>query len=219
MAESSRLRGLLAGLHCTWRASAAADAPLVILLHGLSGDEDVMWGLEPVIPRRAYSISPRAPFAFAGGGFSWVDPAEGPDTPLRAYAGSVQRLADLVTAAREEVGERALVLMGFSQGAALALAGVAFGQLAPSAIVVMAGLLPPGELPAWPAVPVFWGHGRRDDLIPIERARRDVARLERTGTPVTFCEADVGHKLGAECLRGLRRWLAGLGLDDQPPEA
>lgn len=218
MAESSRLRGLLAGLHCTWRASAAAGAPLVILLHGLSGDEDVMWGLEPVIPRRAYSIAPRAPFAFAGGGFSWVDPAEGPDTPLRAYAGSVQRLADLVTAARQRAGNRSLVIMGFSQGAALALASVALGQLAPSAIVSMAGLLPPGDLSAWPGVPVFWGHGLRDELVPIERARRDVARLEHAGATVTYCETDVGHKLGAECLKGLRGWLALLGLDERPNE-
>jgi phospholipase/carboxylesterase len=217
--EATRRRGLVAGLHCTWRLPADAQAPLVVLLHGLSGDEDVMWGLEPVIPRRAYAVSPRAPFAFTAGGFSWVDPAEGPDTPLPAYAGAVRRLAGMVAAVREQPGERALVLMGFSQGAAVALASVGLGQLTPSAIVVMAGLLPPGELPPWPAVPVFWGHGRRDDLIPIERARRDVARLERAGTPVTFCEADVGHKLGAECLKGVRRWLAGLGLDDQPPEA
>lgn len=219
MAEHARLRGLLAGLHCTWREAGNPHAPLVILLHGLSGDEDVMWGLEPVIPQLSYSVSPRAPFAFAGGGFSWIDPAEGPDPPLRAYAGSIQRLVDLAAAARQRAGNRSLVLMGFSQGAALALAGVALGQLAPSAIAAMAGLLPPGDLPAWPGVPVFWGHGLRDELVPIERARRDVARLERAGAAVTYCETDVGHKLGAECLRGLRRWLGGLGLDERPTPA
>jgi phospholipase/carboxylesterase len=192
---------------------------LVVLLHGLSGDENVMWGLDPVIPRHAFSIAPRAPFAFAGGGFGWVDPAEGPDPPLPAYAGSVRLLADLVTAARERFGEREVVLMGFSQGAALALAGVAFGQLAPSALVVMAGLLPRGDLPAWPGAPVYWGHGLRDELVPVERARRDVARLEQAGAPVTYCEANVGHKLGPECLKGLRRWLAGLCLDERPTQA
>lgn len=216
VAEPSRQRGLLAGLNCTWRESTAPHAPLVILLHGLSGDEDVMWGLEPVIPPLSYTVSPRAPFPFAGGGFSWIDPVEGPEMPLRAYAGSVRRLVDLVAAARQRAGNRTLVLMGFSQGAALALAGVALGQLAPSAIVAMAGLLPPGDLSAWPGVPVFWGHGLRDELVPIERARRDVARLERAGAAVTYCEAEVGHKLGAECLKGLQRWLAGLGLDERP---
>ena len=219
MAETSRSRGLLAGLQCTWRESAVKDAPLVVLLHGLTGDEDVMWGLEPVIPRHAFSIAPRAPFAFAGGGFSWVDPAEGLDPALPAYAGSVRLLAAMVAAAPVRAGEREVVLMGFSQGAALALAGVALGQLAPSAVVVMAGLLPPGELPAWPGVPVYWGHGLHDELVPVERARRDVARLEGAGAPVTYCEADVGHKLGPECLKGLRRWLAGLGLDERPTQA
>jgi phospholipase/carboxylesterase len=191
----------------------------VILLHGLSGDDEVMWGLEPVIPRLAYAVSPRAPFAFAGGGFSWVDPSEGPDAPLRAYADAVRRLVSLVEASREKAGDRSLVVMGFSQGAAVALASVALGQLAPSAIVAMAGLLPPGDLPSWPGVPVFWGHGLRDELVPIERARRDAARLEGAGAAVTFCEAQVGHKLGAECLKGVRRWLAELGLDERPSQA
>ena len=41
---------------------------------------------------------------------------------------------------------------------------------------------------------------------------------EQAGAPVTYCEADVGHKLGSECLKGLRRWLAGLGLDERPTQ-
>lgn len=189
------------------------------MLHGLSGDEQVMWGLDRVIPPAAFVVSPRAPFPFAPGGFSWVDPGLIPGAPLDAYDPSARDLAEVITAARSLAGERRVVLMGFSQGAALALSAVALGRLTPEVVVVIAGLLPPGELPAWPDVPVFWGHGLRDEMVPIERARGDVARLERAGAGLTYCEADVGHKLGPECLRGVRQWLAARGLDERPTEA
>ena len=58
------------------------------------------------------------------------------------------------------------------------------------------------------SLPVYWGHGTQDDQVPVERARRDVARLRQAGVDVSYCEADVGHKLGADCLLGLASWLA-----------
>lgn len=219
MADNPLRLGTLGGLHCTWREAEQPGGPLILLLHGLSGDEQVMWGLDRIIPRAAFVVSPRAPLPFAPGGFTWVDPGLIPGAPLEAYDPSARLLAEVVTATRALAGERRLVLMGFSQGAALALSAVALGRLSPEVVVVIAGLLPPGELPPWPGVPVFWGHGLRDELVPIERARDDVARLERAGAPLTYCEADVGHRLGPECLRGVRGWLAARGLDEPPTEA
>lgn len=188
----------------------------MVLLHGLTGDEDVMWGLEPVIPPSARVLSPRAPFPFAGGGYSWVDPAEGPTPPMSAFREPASALAGWIEAAGGQGPSRPLVLMGFSQGSAIALSAVAFGVLHPAAVVVMAGLLPAGELPALDALPVFWSHGRLDELIPVVRARRDVERLTAARAHVTYCEAEVGHKLGAECLKGVRTWLADLGIDERP---
>jgi len=188
----------------------------VLLLHGLTGDEDVMWGLEPIILPSARVLSPRALFPFAGGGYSWVDPAEGPAPAMQAFREPASALAGWIEAVGGQGPSRPLVLMGFSQGSAIALSAVAFGVLHPSAVVVMAGLLPPGELPPLLALRVFWGHGRQDELIPVSRARGDVARLTTARADVTYCEAEVGHKLGAECLMGVRTWLAGLGLDEPP---
>ncbi|MGD8822778.1 MAG: hypothetical protein PVG63_06725, partial [Anaerolineales bacterium] len=56
-------------------------------------------------------------------------------------------------------------------------------------------------------VPVYWGHGTEDELIPIEHARHDVERLRTAGVDVSFCEAEVGHKVGVECTRGLKTWF------------
>jgi predicted esterase len=44
-------------------------------------------------------------------------------------------------------------------------------------------------------------------LVPLERARGSIEMLEGAGAQVTFCEAEVGHKLSAECLRSLRSFF------------
>jgi predicted esterase len=43
--------------------------------------------------------------------------------------------------------------------------------------------------------------------VPVERARRDVEILRAASVDVAYCEAEVGHKLGIDCLHGLKTWL------------
>jgi predicted esterase len=55
--------------------------------------------------------------------------------------------------------------------------------------------------------PFFVAHGTKDELIPLERAVQAVEQLNAAGAQVTFCEAEVGHKLSADCLRGLETFF------------
>jgi len=209
-------RGMVAGLEARWREASSPQAPRVILLHGLSGDEDVMWVFEQAFPPAASLLSLRAPFAFPGGGYSWVDPEHGPMPAITAFADAAQLVALAASEAQPGGQARPLVLAGFSQGAALALSAVTLGSVRPAAVVALAGILPAGDLAGLRSVPIFWAHGRRDEVVPVERARRDAERLRQAGASLTFCEADVGHKLGAECFKALRRWLADQPLDVSP---
>ncbi len=177
------------------------------------GDEDVMWIFEPAFPPSACLLALRAPFAFPGGGYSWVDPEHGPMPDIPAFADAAQAIAEAAREAQRGGPDRSLVLAGFSQGAALALSAVALDRLRPAAVVALAGILPHGDLAGLHSVPIFWAHGKRDVVVPVERARRDVERLRLAGASLTYCEADVGHKLGAECFKGLQQWFAGLSLD------
>ena len=54
---------------------------------------------------------------------------------------------------------------------------------------------------------VFVSHGTQDNLVPIDRARASMSLLEQAGAQVTYCEADVGHKVSADCLRGLENFF------------
>jgi phospholipase/carboxylesterase len=50
---------------------------------------------------------------------------------------------------------------------------------------------------------VFVAHGKLDDMVPIDKARRVVQVLQLAGAEVVYCEDDVGHKLSAGCFRGM----------------
>ena len=72
----------------------------------------------------------------------------------------------------------------------------------------MAGYLPEHLAPLEAGTPVFWSHGRADDKVPIDSARAAAETLRSWGATLDFCETNAGHKVGAECLRALKRWLA-----------
>ncbi len=48
---------------------------------------------------------------------------------------------------------------------------------------------------------IFITHGRKDELIQVEQARRAAALLTSAGAQVVYCESDAGHKVSVECLK------------------
>jgi predicted esterase len=44
-------------------------------------------------------------------------------------------------------------------------------------------------------------------MVSIERAQQEVSLLENAGAQVSFCEAEVGHKVSADCLRALQSFF------------
>ena len=189
----------------------------MILLHGLGGNEDVMWVLETALPPGGLVAAPRGTFPSVAGGCSWLG-ADLEGWPKASdFAVAVAELGDLlkVLGGDRDAAAGPFVLMGFSQGAALALMAAANGAAQVAGVVALSGFLPEGtgaseEHAGLSGLPVYWGHGTRDEWVPVSRARQDVERLRAAGAAVTFCEADIGHKLGPECLRGLKGWFVSL---------
>jgi predicted esterase len=182
-----------------------------------------MWVLETALPPGGLVAAPRGAFPSAAGGYSWVGPGLEGWPKAMDFAVAVTRLGDLLAGLEQDQdGEgRPFVLMGFSQGAALAFAAAAVGRARLGGVVALSGFLPEkadalGEGTGLSGLPVFWGHGTRDERVPISRARQDLERLRAAGAEVTYCEADIGHKLGVECLLGLRAWFSSLGASPSP---
>lgn len=189
---------------------SAGPHPIILMLHGWTGDENAMWVFARRMPPEALLIAPRGPVPVGPGGFGWHDNLGETWPRVEHFRPAVESLVDLLTPFNFPSGDldQPLRLVGFSQGAALAFT---FALLNPKWIRAVAGLS--GFLPAGAASlvqgkplrgkPVFMAHGTQDVLVPVERAREAVRVLQQAGARVAYCEDDVGHKLSTACFSSL----------------
>ncbi|MFZ6028428.1 MAG: alpha/beta hydrolase [Chloroflexota bacterium] len=188
---------------------------VVVLLHGLTGDENSMWFFAPRLPDTCLLIAPRAIYPISGG-YSWraVDTLPPSSLPsLDDFQAAVDALSDLLSPANFPVADFSrLHLVGFSQGAALAYA---FSLLYPeriTSLVAMAGFVPAGAETFTAGRPLqgkrlLIAHGRRDETIPVSLAHQARDVMQSAGADVTYCEDDVGHKMGMKCLPALENFF------------
>jgi phospholipase/carboxylesterase len=173
-----------------WSAPAAerAGRPLLVLLHGYGSDENDLFGLATYLPDEFVVASVRAPLArpwpMVGNAWYAIDAlgrADGPTPPEAPRDASAVRGEGVgsVTAAASGFIEWLdattdaphVGLLGFSQGAAVALQALRLQPERFAFAVNLSGYAAPGELPrdaelAKRRPPVFWGRGTRDDVIP-----------------------------------------------------
>jgi phospholipase/carboxylesterase len=193
----------------TRQPEGSGPFPVFLLLHGLTGDEDVMWVFASRLPANALLIAPRGLHSSKLGGYSWL-PDSGRKWPLITdFQPAVEAILELLNPNFFPAADFSnLNLVGFSQGAALSYT---FGLLQAEKVNALAGLsgFLPEDAPDYTAgLPlrgkrIFAAHGIQDDMVPVERARWAVRTLQQAGALVIYCEDDVGHKLSASCFHGL----------------
>jgi len=147
-----------------------ADRPLLVLLHGYGADENDLFGLVPYLPPEFVVAAVRAPLPppWPAPGYSWF-PIEGLETrdATRATESAARFIEWLDTLpAHGPVG-----LVGFSQGAAIAIQAMRLDPGRFAFLVNLSGFATPGELPGDPLLaerrpPAFWGRGTHDDVVP-----------------------------------------------------
>ena len=185
--------------------------PVILLLHGWTGDEDSMWIFASRLPEDYLLIAPRGLYKTPYGGYSWHPIKQGQLWPwVDDLRPAVEKLIGLIDSwpANLPVDFKNLRIAGFSQGAALAYT---FTMLYPDKVQALAGLagfLPEGassylQIDSLKGLPVYISHGNQDNMVPVDRARRAVELLDQAGAQVSYCESDVGHKLSADCFRGM----------------
>lgn len=199
------------------RPPGSGPHPVLVLLHGWTGDENSMWVFSSRLPAGYMLIAPRALYPSPLGGYSWVPSQNQPAPGIEDLRPAIRELNDLLTPNQFPEGDfKKIRLMGFSQGTALVYA---FAFIQPDRVVSLAGLS--GFLPAGAerlagtrplaGKPVFVAHGTLDELVPVERARQAVDVLEQAGARVSYCVDEVGHKLSANCFRGLEEFFRKTG--------
>jgi phospholipase/carboxylesterase len=145
-----------------------ADRPLLVLLHGYGSHEGDLFQLSPRLPLAPVIASVRAPIAESGG-WAWFSLAE------RAVGEPSSDDADAAASALidwlDSLEYASVALLGFSQGAVVALQALRRDPARFSSIIALSGFVAPGVSPgdvdlAELRPPVFWGRGTEDAIIP-----------------------------------------------------
>jgi phospholipase/carboxylesterase len=186
---------------------AAALAParaLVVLCHGYGSDGNDLIALAPhwqgLLPHAAF-VSPNGPERCGGSpsGYQWfplsrIDPQE----TLRGAQAAAPTLNAFIDAelARAGLGADRLALVGFSQGAMMALHVGLRRAVRPAAIIGFSGMLVGPETlgPQENAPPVLLVHGDADTVIPVSALFMSANALGAAGVPVQWHVAKgLGH--------------------------
>jgi phospholipase/carboxylesterase len=208
-------------------ATGPAPRFTVLWLHGLGADGNDFAPLVPQLVRPEWPalrfVFPHAPLRpiTVNNGLpmrAWYDVAAFDlaqrldDAGLRATPAAVKAL----TAREAERGIAAdhLVLVGFSQGGAIALAAGLRHRARLAAIVALSTYLPIAEqthaelAPANAATPVFMGHGSFDPVVPIALGERSRDALSAWGYPVAWHAYAMAHQVCPPELDDLAAFLA-----------
>jgi phospholipase/carboxylesterase len=201
----------------TGGARAEDALPLVVALHGLGDTPEGLARLYDGMPVRARVVLPRAPAPY-GRGASWFPlpwDAGGQAAFTRGVASSSALVSALLEALPRERPTRGRpVLTGFSQGGILSFAVGTTRPALVSAVLPLAGWLPPA---LWPrarpagaaAVPLRAYHGGDDDLLPSAPTEALVAHLARLGFDAEIrVFPGVGHAVTPAMLREYHALLA-----------
>ena len=198
----------------------------VIWLHGLGADGHDFESVVPELQRAHWPelrfVFPHAPVrpVTLNAGFrmrAWYDILGTELLQMQDEQGidaSVQRVHELVL--REQafgIGADRIVLAGFSQGGAIALAaGLTCPQrlagiMALSTYLPIAHRLMATPLPMQQGLPVLVAHGVLDPVVPHALGMTAVGLLESSGHPVTWRSYAMGHALCGAEIHDIADWL------------
>jgi len=214
-------------LECVEVETGPAPRHAVIWLHGLGADGH---DFEPLVPQLVRPGWPALRFVFPhaavrpitlNGGLlmrGWYDIAgfdlaqRQDETGIRASIGEVEAL--IAREARRGVDPSRIVLAGFSQGGAVALAaGLRHsGKLA--AVVALSTYLPVAEAigrersGANASTPIFMAHGAFDPVVPQVLGERSRDRLREWGYAIDWHSYPMAHQVCPQEIGDLADWLA-----------
>jgi len=187
--------------------------PLLVFFHGQGGNDAHMLRLAPRLSRRNFlCISLRGPVCVGprthGLGWAWGD---------GAHTGLIE---DYLLRAVEQtrrsyhVHSERIYLAGHADGAAMAYRlGLTFPEKL-AGVVSLNGAMPRVQrpllrLPEVRSLRVFIGHGIANAVVPLSLARADCRLLHTAGLDVEMHTYPTTHKLHADMLRDLNRWVIG----------
>ncbi len=194
----------------------AEGLPLIIAIHGRGADATDLAGLAGELHGDRYQwVLPQGPrpVSLAPGytGWAWYDLGASQAQTVIESRDLLMRFVDSLLAKLDVPRSRTLI-MGFSQGAVMAM-HVGLASLEPFAgIVAMSGHLPAAEelipiLPERLDRKLIMVHGTRDSVLSIDVGRRARDIIEKAGLKPEYHEFDMDHQITADSLAVVRSFV------------
>jgi len=192
--KTSRPIAPIDGDAAIWKSDRSLREPLVVFLHGYGGNEQDWVPYFDLLPEDVGGVCLRAPVP-RGDRWAWVDQHQ-EGVGLGAFTAAARGVVEWV----ETLGTRRIALVGWSQGAAMAIHVARQRPNRFDAVAMGGGFV--WERRAHTALetrglPVWFGIGSEDDVIPkpmVESARRF---LEATTEAELRTYAGERHELSA----------------------
>lgn len=192
-----------------------SDTRVGVLLHGYGSNEKDLLRVARSVGLSGPLIGIRAPLE-AGRGWAWfpinfrAEPRYEPNAADEVLEG----LADELRGIQKDHPDSEIVVLGFSQGAMMAMMLASEHPDALDRAIALSGTLPrpvttPASFDPATAPLIYAIHGTDDDVVSLERARQAQQWLEAAGTEPTYMEYEgMGHRIGPEVIKDLRNYLA-----------
>ncbi len=209
-------------LYVTRRFGTAEPKATVVILHGYGADEEDLLGIGNEFPFPILAISLRAPIALPWGGFAWYhleQSAQGLKADDTSRKVSEQMLLEqLPSIIKQEGGDASqVILMGFSQGAAMTYSLLIGHDLAAAGLtlrraIILSGYIPrdlvvPAKEKRFDGLPLFISHGEFDELIPVLALDEAEGIFRASGADVRANLYEMGHGIDPEVTADLATWL------------
>jgi phospholipase/carboxylesterase len=219
---------MTAPLETVERETGPSPAWSVVWLHGLGADGNDFVPILPELVRRdwpairfVFPHAPTRPVTINGGMRmrAWYDIVEADLRNRADLQGVRESVAQVEALVARETGRgipaARIVLAGFSQGGAVALAaGLACSEPL-AGLVALSSYLPglggpdaPQPAPAARAQPLFMAHGTFDPVVPVFAGQASAQALQADGMRVEWHVYPMAHQVCAEEIRDLGDWLS-----------
>ena len=197
------------------RTYTTSDIPdkAIIALHGWKGDEYVFEQVAKLIKlENSEWFFPRAPYkADSGEGNSWF---EGNDETGWKFDKTFDGMKNLINRIEKSgYSPSKIFLIGFSQGACLAIDFALRLQFSIGGIVAIAGFIKFKERFLSEAsnesddTPILLMHGNQDDIIPIKAGKTAYNILLEKGNPIHFERYNAKHKIPLKKMNLINKFI------------
>jgi phospholipase/carboxylesterase len=191
------------------RLGPASAQQRLVLLHGWGADADDLLDLGRLLVEPDVSVvALQAPLPHpAGVGRQWYDLQQPGWPQLRAARHDLRKRLEGLDA---ELSLQRTVLLGFSQGAAMALDVTTSPGARPIAgLIGCSGYPHPDWAPqSGLATAVLLSHGRQDPVVPYEASEALRDQLQAAGAGVELLGFEGGHAIDPDLFPAIRRFLS-----------